>query len=119
MVARGLYAHVGLLALASLLAIRTWTKVADTTPQHGETDLWPGKPDQVEMVRFDSNVGTITVEPRRDSHGPYFIGVVKKNPAPPPKKDEPQASESKPAEPPSNEPKITKFIATKEGEELV
>jgi hypothetical protein len=71
------------------------------------------------MVRFESSIGTITVEPRRDSHGPYFIGVVKKNPTPPKPEDAAKATESKPPEPAANEPKITKFIATKEGEELV
>jgi hypothetical protein len=119
MAERGLFVHAGILAVAALFAFRTWTYDADKAPKHGETDLWPGNPSQVQMVRFESNVGTITLEPRHDSYGSYFIGVVKKN-APPAKKDEPGATESKPPEnKPPEEPKITRFIATKDGEDLI
>ncbi|HVU05173.1 MAG TPA: DUF4340 domain-containing protein [Polyangiaceae bacterium] len=120
MIARGLAVHVGLLVVASALAVRTWTYDASKAPKHGETELWPGNPDQVQMVRFESKVGTMTLEPRRDSNGSYFIGVAKKNPPPKTDAQQPQGNESKPPEPAApEEPKITKFIATKEGQELV
>lgn len=114
--------HGALLALSGILAFRTWTKGEDTAPKHGETDLWPGAPEQVQEVRFESKVGTLRLEPREDSHGKYYIGTVKKNPEPPqPKKPEDQAkaSSTPPPPPPSTEPKITHFIATKDGDELM
>ncbi|HEX7670151.1 MAG TPA: hypothetical protein VF395_11230, partial [Polyangiaceae bacterium] len=116
MASRGLFVHGGILLLASVLAFRTWTYDADKAPKHGETDLWPGTPAQVQMVRFESNVGTITLEPHQDSFGSYFIGTVKKNPNPADKdkKDAvpPGATESKPPEDKAQEaPKTTRFIA--------
>jgi hypothetical protein len=121
MAARGLFVHGGILLVAAIFALRTWTYDADKAPKHGETDLWSGSPAQVQMVRFESNVGTITLEPHHDSFGSYFVGTVKKNPAPPAKKDEPPGTtESKPPEKPAvEEPKITRFIATKDGEDLI
>lgn len=115
---RGLAIHGALLGAATLVAFRTWTYDASKAPKHGETDLWPGTPDQVQEVRFEAKTGTLSIEPRQDSFGKYFIGHVKKAAqAPEPKKDGDQ-SQSEPT-PPPNEPKVAQFIATKEGEQLV
>ena len=121
MAARGLFVHGGILVFAAILAVRTWTYDADKAPKHGETDLWQGTPSQVQMVRFESSVGTVTLEPRQDSYGSYFIGTVKKNAAPPQKKDDHTgAMESQPPEEkPSEEPKVARFISTKDGEDLI
>jgi hypothetical protein len=81
--------------------------------------MWSGAPEQVQEVRFESKAGTLSLEPRQDSYGKYFIGHVKKVPQPnEPKKDGDQnQAQSEP--PPPNEPKLATFIATKEGEQLV
>lgn len=115
---RGLAIHAAILAAATLVAFRTWTYDESKAPKHGETDLWSGSPDQVQEVRFEAKAGTLSLEPRQDSFGKYFIGHVKKAPQPSePKKDDQSQSQPEPA--PSNEPKVAVFIATKEGEQLV
>jgi hypothetical protein len=114
---RGLTIHGVLLAAAAVTAFRTWTYDESKAPKHGETDLWSGTPEQVQEVRFEAKAGTLSLEPRQDSFGKYYIGHVKKAPQPPePKKDGDQ-SQAEP--PPSNEPKLAHFIATKEGEQLI
>src|SRR5437773_5916714 len=114
---RGLAVHGALLAAATLFAFKTWTYDESKAPKHGETDLWSGTVDQVQEVKFDAKggAGTLSLEPRQDSFGKYFIGHVKKAPQPEPKKDGDQSQ----SEPPLCEPKLAHFIATKEGEQLV
>ena len=118
-ITKSLAVHGGLLAVAGLLAFRSWTKPTDTSAQHGEVDLWSGTPDQVQEVRFESKVGVIRLHPREDSHGKYFIGEVKKNPDPNAKPPAPANSSAPPVPPAPAEPKLTHFIATKDGADLV
>jgi hypothetical protein len=120
MIARGLMVHGAILAVAAGLAVKTWTYDAEKAPKHGETELWPGTPDQVQEVRYESKLGTLRLEPRRDSNGRYFVGTVKKNPGAPAEKKldehgEPVAPE---ADAKPTEAKTAQFIATKDGEEL-
>jgi len=113
---RGLAIHGCLLLAAALVAFRTWTYDESKAPKHGETDLWSGTVEQVQEIRFEAKAGTLSIEPRQDSFGKYYIGHVKKAAQPEAKKDGDQ-NQSEP--PPSAEPKLAHFIATKEGEQLV
>jgi hypothetical protein len=113
---RGLVGHGVTLVIASVLAVRTWTYDETKAPKHGETELWAGNPDQVQEVRFESKAGTLVLEPRRDSNGPYFVGEVHRVATPPPEKKDGAQSQSEPPPPP---PKVGYFVATKEGEELM
>jgi len=122
MVNRGLLVHTAILAVAGGLALKTWTTDETKTPKHGETDLWPGNPDQVEEIRYEAKQGLLTLEPHRDATGRYYVGVVKKSPSAEPEKKldehgQPIASSEPPKAP--TEPKISRFIATKDGEDLV
>ncbi|HEX3595360.1 MAG TPA: DUF4340 domain-containing protein [Polyangiaceae bacterium] len=122
MITRGLLIHTAILAVAGGLALKTWTTDETKAPKHGETDLWPGSPDQVQEVRYEAKQGLLTLEPHHDSTGAYYVGTVKKNPSAEPEKklDEhgnPVASTPPPANP--SEPKTSRFIATKDGDDLV
>jgi len=122
MAARGLVIHTAILAVAGCLALKTWTYDADKAPKHGETDLWPGNPDQVQMVRYESKLGTLALEPRRDKEGRYFVGTVKKAASAEPEKkvdEHGQPLESAPPPATPAEPKISRFVATKDAEDLV
>src|SRR5882757_5817571 len=126
MVSRGLLVHTAILAVAGGLALKTWTTDEDQAPKHGETDLWPGTPDQVQEVRYEAKQGAgfLSLEPHRDTTGKYFVGTVKKTAAAiDEKKVDEHGNPIPPAEstPPANpaEPKISRFIATKDGEDLI
>ena len=122
MINRGLIVHTAILAVAGGLALKTWTKDESTAPKHGETDLWPGTPDQLQEVKYEEKRGTLVLEPHRDTTGRYFVGMVKKSASAEPEKKldphgQPMESEPPPATP--AEPKTSHFIATKDGEDLV
>jgi hypothetical protein len=121
MIARGLIIHGGILVVASGLAFRTWTYDAEKEPKHGETELWAGSPEQVRELRYDSKVGTLTLTPHEDKVGHYYVGFAKKNPNPAPAKPPAgQSIDGKDQEPPKpEEAKTARFIATKDGDELV
>jgi hypothetical protein len=120
MISRGLTIHGAILAVAAGLAYHTWTYDESKAPKSGETDLWPGTPDQVQGLRFESKFGSLGLEPHHDTNGPYFVGVVKKVPGADKKPDEkaPASADPKDADKPA-EPKTTQFIATKDGEDLI
>lgn len=110
---RGLAAHGALFAVAALFAYRTWTYDETKEPKHGETELWPGSPDQVQQVEFDVKGGSITLEPHQDANGRYFVGEAKK-PAPAPNVNVQQS------EPPApTKATDVRFIAVKEGQDLI
>lgn len=122
MVNRGLLIHTAILAVAGGLALKTWTTDETKAPKHGETDLWSGNPDQVQEIRYEAKQGVLTLEPHRDTEGRYFVGMVKKNPSAEPEKkldEHGQPVESTPPPATPAEPKISRFIATKDGEDLV
>jgi len=124
MVARGLVVHTALLALAAGLAFHSWTADPNQAPKHGETELWAGRPDQVHEVRYESRLGDLTLQPHEDSNGRYYVGFAKKkSPPDAAKKPDPSSAQSidgKDREPPKPpEEKTARFIATKDGEELV
>jgi hypothetical protein len=110
---RGLAAHGAIFAVAALFAYRTWTYDESKEPKHGETELWPGTPDQVQQVEFEAKGGSLTLEPHQDTNGRYFVGEVKK----PPGVEVKSPNSSEPAPP----PKVTDihFIAVKEGQDLL
>jgi hypothetical protein len=123
MIAKGLFVHVGILAVAAGLAYRSWTADGTTAPKTGETELWAGSPDQVREIRYESKAGSLALQPHEDKAGKYFVGTTVKNPQPTPPAPAPSASQSidgkdKAPEKPA-EPKTASFIATKDGEELV
>jgi hypothetical protein len=121
MAARGLVVHGAILVCAAALAFRTWTYDASKAAKHGETELWSGSSEQMEELRYESKLGTLRLEPRRDTNGRYFIGTVKRAASAAPEKkpdDHGQTVDPKDAEP-KPEPKIGRFIATKDGEDLV
>jgi hypothetical protein len=114
---RGLSIHGAILLVATLLAFHTWNKDDTKEAKPGETELWPGTPEQLKSLRFESKMGFVTLEPREDANGRYFIGSAKKSAEAmqPPKKDDNASTPAPPPEP----PKLVQFISGKEGQELV
>ncbi|MBM4363713.1 MAG: DUF4340 domain-containing protein [Deltaproteobacteria bacterium] len=118
MSARGPLVHGAILVVAAALAYRSYSREETSAPKTGAAELWGGRPDQIQEVRFEYKNGSLRLEPRQDTHGRYFVGTVVKTPEPP-KAPAPAGSAEPPAPPPPAAPKTSHFISTKDGEDLV
>ena len=81
---KGLYVHIGLLALAGVSAVGVWTREKQPKAlSAGDVVVWSSKGD-VESVRFEGKSKTVTLEAKKDAVGRYFVGSVDKVVTPPP-----------------------------------
>ena len=125
-VSRSLAMHTVILFVAAVLALRANFSEEEKAERHTGFELWTGTSEQVERVMFEHELGTMTIEPRQDKEGRYFVGTVvkKKNPAekkeppPPPHAADPEHGDE--AQPPVDSgPTTGRFITVKEGGDLV
>ena len=74
--------HATLLGVSGVLAFSTWTKEEDADGgKFAQADVWSGTPAKLERVGFESKEGTLSLEPRRDKLGAYYVGTVVKTEA--------------------------------------
>jgi hypothetical protein len=75
---KGLLLHGGILLLAGALALRAWTKEADSNGKNVAAELWTGTPRQIERIEFETKSRKVALEPRDDETGRYYVGTVEK-----------------------------------------
>jgi hypothetical protein len=121
MLRRGVGLHVGLFVVASLLGLRAWTAEDEPNKKPVAAELWSGRVADLSRIEYRTEKKVVSLEPKEDESGRYFIGTVET----PPEKPKPAASgpdagpaaAPKPAPAPeSSEPK--RFISLTKGAEL-
>ncbi|HTV19678.1 MAG TPA: DUF4340 domain-containing protein [Polyangiaceae bacterium] len=120
MLRRGLGLHVGLFVVASLLGLRAWTAEDEPNKKPVAAELWSGRVSDVSRIEFHTEKKTVSLEPKEDEAGRYFIGSVE-TVAEKPKPAHAAADAGAPAATPpptpeSSEPK--RFISLSKGAEL-
>jgi hypothetical protein len=84
---RSVATHGALLAVAAVTAWITFTRDERQVKKEAEqVEVWSGAPDRVERVAFESPKRTVSLEPRKDSVGRWYVGSVEKEveqPTPP------------------------------------
>lgn len=120
---RDLVYHLGLLGLASALALSVWTKDDEAPkPNVEQVQVWGGAPAQVQKITFEGKNRKVRIEARSDGLGTYYVTHVdKEEPAP---GSDPHPPHGHSAPKPPLAPKPTKkeqlsFISVKSGAELV
>lgn len=117
---KGLAAHLGVLVLAVLFAVMTWTKDDESAgAKKAEVEVWSGKPNQVELIEYKSPTRDVRLSARKDKAGRYYVGSMKKiiekrTPPRPKTKD----AGAEPAPEPEKEIKQINFIAVTTMEKL-
>lgn len=76
MAGRSVWLHVGVLGVASALALRSWTTDAAQQPGEAGVELWGGSAAQVKSVYFETKDRKVRIEPRTDERGVYYVGTV-------------------------------------------
>jgi hypothetical protein len=75
--ARGIWVHVGLLAVASAAALYVWTRDKKTAAAaSADVTLWSGRSDDVERVVFEAKGKTTALVAKKDSLGSWYLGTV-------------------------------------------
>src|SRR5262245_7043668 len=85
MSARSIGLHAALFTGALVLALRAYTAEEAPGKKQVAAELWSGPVQSVERVEFDSDKSRVTVEPKTDSAGRYYVATVEdivKPPAP-------------------------------------
>lgn len=118
---KGQIVHLGVLGVAAVLALGVWTRDEDAQLSKTSTqvEVWPGDPDSVTALTFESSTRKVRLEPKKDALGRWYVGTVEKDePASPPN---PHGAGGAPASEPTPPPKHTtiRFVSVKGGEELL
>jgi hypothetical protein len=120
MIARRLGLHIVLFIAASGLALRAWTAEDEPNKKPVAAELWSGRVTDLSRIEYRTDKKVVTLEPKEDEGGRYYIGSVetvaaeKPKPAAGPDAGAPLSQPPHPAE--SNEPK--RFISLTKGQEL-
>lgn len=110
---KGLWMHLGLFGVATAVAFATAsTKHEPAEGKRVEAEIWPGPPEAVRQITFESEERKVTVVPTKDAAGQFAIVEVTKEPPKNPVADGGVSSIPKPAEP-------KRFIAVDEAEKLI
>jgi hypothetical protein len=119
MIRRRLGLHVALFIAASGLALRAWTAEDEPNKKTVAAELWSGRVTDLSRIEYRTDKKVVSLEPKEDEGGRYYIGSVESIAAEKPKAAGPDAGApaSHPPHPEeSNEPK--RFISLTKGKEL-
>ena len=118
---KGQLLHLGLLGVAGVLAVSVWTRdeTAQVTGKPTDVEVWPGSPDSVTALSFESPTRKVRLEPKKDALGRWYVGNVEK--------DEPSFVTPPPgaggagSAPAANPPKHSsvQFVGVKAADELI
>jgi hypothetical protein len=125
MLRRSLGLHIGLFVAASLLGLRAWTAEDEPNKKPVAAELWSGRAADLSRIEYRTDKKVVTLEPKEDEGGRYFVGTVETIPekpkasgadagAPAPAVD--SHGHAPHAVPESSEPK--RFISLTKGAEL-
>jgi hypothetical protein len=117
---KSIVTHAGLLALASVMAFGTWSRVEKTDKDKPDmVEVWTGSAEAVEAVSYENKQKKVQIAPRRDELGRYYaINVDKEEPAAPhPHPGAPDAGAPPVSTPPKHE--LLSFVGVKEAGELI
>jgi uncharacterized protein DUF4340 len=119
MIRRRLGLHVALFIAASGLALRAWTAEDEPNKKAVAAELWSGKVTDLSRIEYRTDKKLVSLEPKEDEGGRYYIGSVQPIAAEKPKAAAADAGVPAGHPPPpeeSNEPK--RFISLSKGKEL-
>lgn len=129
MIARSIGLHVFLFVGASVLGLRAWTSEDEPNKKPVAAELWSGRVSDLQRIEFRTDKKQLTLEPRDDEGGRYYVGAIEPLAAPKkPKAAAADAGAAPPVDPhghnphgaaPEEEaPAASRFISLTKGKEL-
>jgi hypothetical protein len=110
--------HLAALGVALVLAFSIWSRGDKPTESKNaaQVEIWSGSPERLERVRFESPRRTVTLEPRKDSTGRFYVVTVDKEDAPKPSPHGAPPDAGAPETP--GKRSTTRFVGVKQADEL-
>jgi hypothetical protein len=68
--------HAVLLVVALAAAYLTWSRGSEAPPAPGSVELWEGRPDELQAIRFEGMGRNVVIERRSDDGGSMLWAVV-------------------------------------------
>jgi hypothetical protein len=119
---KGQILHLGLLGVSAVLAFGVWTHDdgAPSTGKPSEVEVWPGDPDSVTALSFESSTRKVRIEPKKDALGRWYVGTVDKD-EPTGVSASPHGAGGAPADAPPSPTKHTtlRFVGVKAADDLL
>lgn len=123
MIRRSIGLHAFLFVLACVLGLKAWTTENEPNKKPVAAELWSARPTDLAKVEFRTDKKVVTLEPKEDAAGRYYVGAIETLATPP--KPAASAADAGPpdphahAEPPAEPPGTKRFISLDKGDELV
>lgn len=116
---KGQLVHLGLLAVAGVLALGVWTRDEDAqlSQKPNDVEVWPGSPESVSALSFESATRKVRLEPKTDALGRWYVGTVEKDEPPLATTMASDAGATAPTAPPKHS--RVRFVGVKVADELV
>jgi hypothetical protein len=80
---KSLWVHAGVLALACALGLSVWSGDGSESAEAGassgsKVEVWGGSADAIESIRFESAKLAVSLEPKKDGEGRYYVAKLDK-----------------------------------------
>lgn len=128
MIKRSVGLHAFLFVVASVLGLKAWTSEDEPNKRPIAAELWSSSPSDLQKVEFRTDKKVVSLEPREDERGRYFVGAIETLPPTKPAASTADAGAPDPhghanphahLEPAAEVPGLKRFVSLDKGEDLV
>jgi hypothetical protein len=120
-ITRSIGIHLVLFAVAGALGLRAWTSEDEPNKNPVAAELWSGRLSDVQRIEFRTDKKVVSLEPKEDASGRYYVGSIETLKAPAPAASGPDAgpvSPHAPPPPPPEEEGTKRFVSLNKSDDL-
>jgi hypothetical protein len=122
-ITRSIGLHVILFVAAGALGLRAWTAEDEPNKNPVAAELWSGRLSDLQKIEFRTDKKVVSLEPREDKRGRYYVGSIETMKEPPkagagPDAGAPPPSPHAPPPPPPEEAGMKRFVSETKSDDL-
>ncbi|HEU4580242.1 MAG TPA: DUF4340 domain-containing protein [Polyangiaceae bacterium] len=120
MITRSIGIHLVLFAVAGALGLRAWTSEDEPNKNPVAAELWSGRLSDVQRIEFRTDKKVVSLEPKEDAIGRYYVGSIETLKSAPPPASGPDAGPVSPhaPPPPAEEEGTKRFVSLTKSDDL-
>jgi hypothetical protein len=119
-ITRSIGIHLVLFAVAGALGLRAWTSEDEPNKNPVAAELWSGRLSDVQRIEFRTDKKVVSLEPKEDASGRYYVGSIETLKSAPPPASGPDAGPVSPhaPPPPAEEEGTKRFVSLTKSDDL-